>query len=429
MSTFPRELIFKERRDIDEFLSEPGLNSSLYEVLLSVREPNDKRYALKVTPLQIFNEAYGQALRVILDSHPEENYYNYYFQNARKYFERAYEVELVFCVVYVLLKFSGLSQPNIGRFLTLLENRMKDKEAYFPEFQKFCRKITRKPSYNPARDRFYLHTDKITPRDFVNINWGSATCNYTDTWIQYYVGFGDSLEYQVAMIDSIRASFELDEMMNGAGLVDMKPFMEGLKRTIMKLHKEPIPLPVLNTESHYEPAVLQDGSNELVEEIARLRKENEELKAHQAEVDSEERTLKVRDIVEIAKTLPEHDRKIIFDVVRLLIADQDNNWIEKVNAEERVLQDRALNSAKFRLANRRNTDFVKIISAMYDCRMFMTPDGLLASNKQDVMNEFGKLLQADLSSYSTLLSRAKDTDSYLDVFDQLKEAAEKYYNQ
>jgi hypothetical protein len=133
--------------------------------------------------------------------------------------------------------------------------------------------------------------------------------------------------------------------------------------------------------------------------------------------------------VEIAKTLPEHDRKIIFDVVRLLIADQDNNWIEKVNAEERVLQDRALNSAKFRLANRRNTDFVKIISAMYDCRMFMTPDGLLASNKQDVMNEFGKLLQADLSSYSTLLSRAKDTDSYLDVFDQLKEAAEKYYNQ
>ena len=61
--------------------------------------------------------------------------------------------------------------------------------------------------------------------------------------------------------------------------------------------------------------------------------------------------------------------------------------------------------------------------------MFMTPDGLLASNKQDVMNEFGKLLQADMSNYSGLLSRAKNADNFLEVFEQLKEAANKYYEQ
>lgn len=429
MSTYPRELIFRERKDIDEFLSEPGLNSSLYELLLSVREPNDVRYALKVTPLQIFNEAYGQALRVLLDRHPEEDYYNNYFLNAKKYFTRSYEADLVFCVVYVLLKFCNMGTPNIDRFLTVFENRMKDKPMYFPEFQKFCNSISKKRGFNKTVDRFYLHTDTITPKDYANINWSAATFQYNEEWIKYYVDFGVDTEQQVAMIDCIRSNFELDQLFEALPTPDIKPFMDRLKANVQKFPKAPSPIPEINATYSSHVQVQAQESESLKAEVARLRAENEELRKHRAEEVSEERTTKIKDIVEIAKTLPSQECKTVFNVVRLLVAEQDNNWIEKVDAEERVLESRSLDAAKYRIANRRNTDFIKIISAMYDCRMFMTPDGLLASNKQDVMNEFGKLLQADMSNYSGLLSRAKNADNFLEVFEQLKEAANKYYEQ
>lgn len=429
MSTYPRELIFRERKDIDEFLSEPGLNSSLYELLLSVREPNEVRYALKVTPLQIFNEAYGQALRVILDRHPEEDYYNNYFLNAKKYFTRSYEADLVFCVVYVLLKFSNIGTPNIERFLSVFENRMKDKPMYFPDFQKFCNTLSRKRSFNKNTDRFYLHTDTITPKDYANINWSAATFEYNEDWIKYYVDFGADTEEQIAMIDSIQSSFELDQLFEIVPTVDIKPFMERLKANVQKYPKTLTPIPGISATYSSSVQVQTQESDFLKAENARLKAENEELRKQHDEEKSDERTAKIKDIVAIAKTFPESERKAIFNMLRLLISDQDNNWIERINTEEKILDEGSLNSAKYRIANRRGTDFIKIISAMYDLRLFMTPEGLIASNKQDVMNAFGKVLQMDMSSYSTLLSTAKGNANFLEIFDSLKNAAEKYQNE
>lgn len=428
MSTYPKELIFRERKDIDEFLSEPGLNSSLYEALLAVREPNDVRYALKVTTLQIFNEAYGQALRVLLDRHPEEDYYNNYFLNAKKYFTRSYEVDLVFCVVYVLLKFCNIEGVNITRFLNTIELRMKDKSGYFQEFLKLCNDISNNPGFNKSVDRFYLHTDTITPKDYMGINWLAATCYYDENWIRYYVGFGVDTEQQVAMIDSICTSYEMDQLFDPKLIRNIQPFMNRLKENVQQHPRTPTPLPEIKSDYGSNVAPGNSETDALNAEIARLRAENEELKKIRIEEDTEERTAKIKDIVAIAKTLPPQDCKTVFNVVRLLIADQNDDWIERIDAEERVLDNRLV-SSKFRIANRKNTDFIKIVSAMYECHLFVTPDGLRASNKQELLNEFGKLFQADMSSSSTLLSRAKDTKNFLDIFDQLKSEAKKYYNE
>ncbi len=66
-----------------------------------------------------------------------------------------------------------------------------------------------------------------------------------------------------------------------------------------------------------------------------------------------------------------------------------------------------LAESKFKLAYKKKTDFIKIISAMYDLRMFETKDGFIASSKQDIMTEFGRILDEDFSAYSTYLSMAK----------------------
>lgn len=88
------------------------------------------------------------------------------------------------------------------------------------------------------------------------------------------------------------------------------------------------------------------------------------------------------------------------------------------------------NSSKFKLVKNKKIDFIKILSAMYDNQMFETEDGYLATNKQELFNEFGKLLNADFRNYSTNLSQSKLTvkDSFLKPFKDIEHKAEAYYD-
>ncbi len=86
--------------------------------------------------------------------------------------------------------------------------------------------------------------------------------------------------------------------------------------------------------------------------------------------------------------------------------------------------------SKFKLAFKKKTDFIKLISAMYDLRMFETKDGFIASNKQEVMNEFGKILGEDFSAYSTYLSMAKkvERDVFMKTFQDIEKKGAEYYD-
>ena len=89
-----------------------------------------------------------------------------------------------------------------------------------------------------------------------------------------------------------------------------------------------------------------------------------------------------------------------------------------------------INTGKFRISKGRKTDFIKILNAMYECRIFETEKGFLASNKQELFNEFGILLKDDLTKYSTLLSKSKETDKaiFLSTFKELERKSEAYYD-
>jgi len=102
------------------------------------------------------------------------------------------------------------------------------------------------------------------------------------------------------------------------------------------------------------------------------------------------------------------------------------------NVETDILQNNQnyLGNSKFRLAQNKKTDFIKIISAMYDNRMFETKDGYLASNKQELMNEFGSIVGEDFNKYSGLLSKSKipNKDVFLKPFKDIEKKAEEYYD-
>jgi vacuolar-type H+-ATPase subunit I/STV1 len=106
-------------------------------------------------------------------------------------------------------------------------------------------------------------------------------------------------------------------------------------------------------------------------------------------------------------------------------SDDIDKLKERISELEKKL---AETSTQFCIAEKRKTDFIKIINAMYELRMFETTDGKIASNKQLLFNALGSFFNNNFEAYSTLLSNAKETANYLEVFEKLKEKAENYYN-
>jgi len=106
------------------------------------------------------------------------------------------------------------------------------------------------------------------------------------------------------------------------------------------------------------------------------------------------------------------------------VINQNNTSIKKESGNNKV-------RANYRIASKRKTDVVKILSAMYDCRMFVDAQGKPVTNKQELMEAFGEFLGEDFKAYSTLLSQAKDKDraTFLRPFDEITSAIKKYYQE
>ena len=87
-------------------------------------------------------------------------------------------------------------------------------------------------------------------------------------------------------------------------------------------------------------------------------------------------------------------------------------------------------TSKYYLAEHCKTSFTKIIWALNDMKMIQTENGMLPSSKQDVIEEFGRFLNTDLSKYSTLLSSSKAQDKeegFLEVIKKMEESLRKYF--
>jgi hypothetical protein len=63
---------------------------------------------------------------------------------------------------------------------------------------------------------------------------------------------------------------------------------------------------------------------------------------------------------------------------------------------------------------------------MYDLHMFEDETGKVASSKQKLMNALGGFLGIDYKNLSQLLNAAKQNGNYTEIFEKLKEKAEKF---
>lgn len=86
--------------------------------------------------------------------------------------------------------------------------------------------------------------------------------------------------------------------------------------------------------------------------------------------------------------------------------------------------------SNYRIASKRKTDFIKLLSAMYDNRLFVDETGSPVTNKQKLMESFGEFLGEDFSAYSASLSQAKTRDekTFLKPFKEIEKEALRYFN-
>lgn len=124
----------------------------------------------------------------------------------------------------------------------------------------------------------------------------------------------------------------------------------------------------------------------------------------------------------------EHDRQFA-DRVQLMLfritAHLGNNAVmqEINNLTNPAIAERP----RFCITKSKITDFIKIVSAMYDIHLFSKPDGFVADKKQDLMNYIGAIFGLNLSAYSQLQSNGKQgSKDYMKVFENLSHAAYEY---
>ena len=299
----PKELVYKDRMSIDDFIEDDELNNDIYEVLLKVREADSEtgRYVLKIPLILVFNEAYYQATKAMHDKHPEEDFYSNYFFDAKSHLVRAYETDLILSITYALVA----AQANITRaqkrFLTCIENRIKDDKWYFPYFKELVQR------YNEEGKEFNTKFE-FAELDYSRLellNWKDETNQYNTLHIQAFIDFYDKPSDKLAVLDSIEKQY-LDDIQKDDWeymfLPDIKAFLAGLRTTIAATTPPTAVVEDKEPENPLTPKVnvLTAQVEKLQARIGELTMENEELK----KVQSEERAIKIRDLVWEAKSYP-----------------------------------------------------------------------------------------------------------------------------
>ena len=141
-------------------------------------------------------------------------------------------------------------------------------------------------------------------------------------------------------------------------------------------------------------------------------------------------SIKIRHLMEQAGRLPKHDSIVVLKALLATVAEEDGDWTQTLRmaieeAEER--QEAPEIHSSYRISSRQVTTFVKLFRIVYDLHIFETADGRIASNSEDFVCDLGLYFNTEIRNMRNLLSSAKRTSNFMDVFERLHELAQAYY--
>lgn len=230
---------YQPRKDIDEFLNESDLWNELYETFLTVK---DNTYRLKVSSVVMFNEVYYQCVRVAQDSHPEEDVWYNYLNDARDNLGWRYASDLCFSIAYAALSLMQNPPRQATRFCAILAGKIFANDAhYFPAFKEL---VDRLKSEGKLYDVRFLPTP-MKPGDIfseertsIDYNgnvtrsplyddewWKNVTDNFCVENIKEIVSLWSEPKDKLSILERIEEAYQTDEQKRNAPVpVDDLPY-------------------------------------------------------------------------------------------------------------------------------------------------------------------------------------------------------------
>ena len=141
-------------------------------------------------------------------------------------------------------------------------------------------------------------------------------------------------------------------------------------------------------------------------------------------------SVKIWHLMEQAERLPKHDSIVVLKTLLATVAEEDGDWTQTLRMAIEEVEEReeaAELHSRYRISKQKTTAFVKLFRIIYDLHIFETADGRIASNSEDFVCDLGLYFNTEIRNMRNLLSSAKRTGNFMDVFERLHELAQAYY--
>jgi len=399
-----REKIYCDRKDLDDFLllsPAAALNQSIYDVMLSVREPDPEQnrlHRLNAPALQLFNEAYYQCTKLHIDKHPEEDIRTNYYVDARENLGCTIAAEVVFSMVFALLSTMKNRTVKTENFAQIIKEDFSHKSPYFSSFVSIVKQYKSKGISFPLS--FYPSPINVGYPD--QIDWAHITHNFTPSLIAEAVMLANNEEGQHAILDAIESQLKQSHPFAERNPLDAA-FASLRAAIVARFPKENRGYKkeeclAINHSLVSQKREVEDAFADLSQKYRDVLNENQHLKQNQFTITA---------LLQIAREKGISD---IYQVLRIFTSGI-SNLPERVKAEQELASGSDISepfASEIYLNPKRGTkiNIERIIDSTWGLGFYVDKDGRPATQKQ-VFSAFGQFLNADLSNYAAALSEGR----------------------
>lgn len=415
-----REKIYCDRKDLDDFLllsPAAALNKSIYDVLLSLREPEPiakRLHRINAPALQLFNEAYYQCTKLHSDKHPEEDLQTNYFADARETLGSTDAAEVVFSIVFVLLSSMTIKTVRTGYFAELIGQCILSESPYFSLFTPIVEQYQTIGITFPMVF-FPMPADVSAP---ANLDWGRITRNFNPDLIAEAVLLASNEEGQHAILDAVEFQFKHCSPSEGNKSLDAvcaslrTAIVARFQKDFKGFKKEDCT--AINHSLISQKKEVEEAYTNLVRQYRDLLNENQVLKKNQFNVPA---------LLKIARDEGITD---IYQVLRVFASGID--LPERIKVEQEIASNPnpdELFKSEIHLNPKRGMkiNIERIIDCTWALGFYVDANGLQVT-QQHIFDAFGRFLNIDLSNFAADLSQGRaranaDCRSELEVFQNM----------
>lgn len=165
-------------------------------------------------------------------------------------------------------------------------------------------------------------------------------------------------------------------------------------------------------------ALLEIDKNGLIDKVAELENQI-----------PEEGTYTIPQLIKASCTFTPEEGEVILRFLQTFVANKEGNTMEQIKAAQKNLEARKKGSLsisqKLAVADKRNTDLIKLLHSLYDIRFFRKSNGEMPTF-EEIIEYFENVLECQIQNWSVLLPQTRNKKSNMKFFEELMEKYKEY---